>query len=218
MYKCKNTMQICIHLGRVCNGQKDCPLGDDELFCNLKDRTCIPSCHCLLYGLYCIETILNTKCKSFLYLSVHITKSKIPYLNSLVDSMKQYTGIVRMPNNFIKDMLQFCLLTNILLLDLGHNSLNTILNNCFSSVHLLVSLSLNDNYIKFIESGALQNIRKLKFLNLANNPLDNLPQNMLKQSNNFKLFMLHGIYLIDIDANAFNEQIVKVILTSNYYV
>ena len=123
-----------------------------------------------------------------------------------------------MPNNYIKDMFPFCLLTNLLLLDLGHNSLNRILNNCFSSVHLLVSLNLNDNYIELIESGALQNIRNLKFLNLTNNPLHNLPQNILKQSNYLKLLMLYGINLIDIDTKAFNEQILKVILLSNYYV
>ena len=53
-------MQICIHLGSVCNSQKDCPLGDDELFCDLKnDRTCLPSCHCLLYGLFCIGIVLE---------------------------------------------------------------------------------------------------------------------------------------------------------------
>ena len=60
------TKQICIHLGSVCNSQNDCPLGDDELFCDLKDRTCLPGCHCLLYGLFCIQTILHTTGREWL--------------------------------------------------------------------------------------------------------------------------------------------------------
>ena len=218
MYKCKNTKQICIHLGSVCNNQEECPLGDDELFCDLKDCECIPSCHCLLFGLFCIETELSTKYNNFLYLSVHITNSKIHYLSTLVDSMKKYTVIVRMPNNNIKDLFQFCYLRNTTLLDLGHNYLKRLLKNCFSSFHLLRSLSVNDNYIEFIESEALQNILHLKFLNISNNPLYNLPQNILKRSNNFKYLILYGFYLIDIDTNAFNEHNIKIILTSDYYV
>ena len=78
-------------------------------------------------------------------------------------------------------------------------------------------MSFNDNYIEFIESGALQNIVTLNFLNISNNPLYNLPSNILKQSGNFKLLMVDGFQLIDIDNNAFNEHNVKVTLTSDYY-
>ena len=218
MYKCKNTKQICIHLGSVCNNQQECPLGDDELFCDLKDSKCIPNCHCLLFAWFCFGTVLSTKYKAFLYLSVYITSSTIHYFNALVDSIKQYTVIVRMPNNYIKDIFQFCKLKNILLLDLSHNYLNRLLKNCFSPFHQLRSLSVNDNYIEFIEKGALQNIPALNFLNISNNPLLNLPQNILKQSNNFRTLMLHGFYLSDIDSNAFKDHNVKVILTSDYYV
>ena len=69
MYKCKNTKQMCIHLGSVCNNKEECPLGDDELFCDLKDSECLPNCHCLLFGLFCIETVLTTKYKGlFVYI------------------------------------------------------------------------------------------------------------------------------------------------------
>ena len=176
MYKCKNTTQICVHLGSFCNKKEECPLGDDELFCQLKSSECIPSCHCLLFGLFCIETELTIKHKDFLYLSVHISKSKIHYFNTLLDSIKQSTVIIRMPNNNIKDMFQFCSLRNILLLDLGHNYLTRLLKNCFSSFHLLRSISVDNNCIEFIEKGALQNITTLKFLNISRNPLYSLPQ------------------------------------------
>ena len=218
MYKCKGTKQICIHLGSFCNDKEECPLGDDEHYCDLKDSKCLPGCHCLLFGLFCTETELSTKYNELSYLSVHITNSTIHYFNKFVDSMKQYTMIVRMPNNYIKDMSQFCLLRHILLLDLGHNCLSRLLENCFSSSHLLRSLSVDSNCIEFIENGALQNILTLKFLNISNNPLYNLPQNILRQANNLKSLMLYELYLIDIDINAFNEHNVKVILTRDYYV
>ncbi len=33
MYKCKSTNYICIHLGNVCDGMRNCPLSDDEILC-----------------------------------------------------------------------------------------------------------------------------------------------------------------------------------------
>ena len=77
MYKCKNTKQICIHLGSVCNNKDECPLGDDELFCDLKDSECLLGCHCLLFGLFCNESVLSTKNRDFLYLSVYIINCRI---------------------------------------------------------------------------------------------------------------------------------------------
>ena len=123
-----------------------------------------------------------------------------------------------MPNNYITDIIQFCSLRKILLLDLANNFLARLLKNCFSSFHMLRSLSVDNNSITFIESGALQNIQYLKFLNLSNNPLYNLPQHILKQSINFKSLMLYVFYIIDIDISAFNENNVKVSQTSDYYV
>ena len=218
MYKCKNTKQICIHLGSVCNNKEECPLEDDEHFCDLKNSKCLLGCHCLVFGLFCNGSVLSTKDRDFIYLSVFIINCRILYFNTLVNSIKQYALIVRMPNNYITNIIQFCTIRKILLLDLVNNFLTRLLKNCFSSFHMLRSLGVNNNSIKFIESGALQNIPYLKFLNLSNNPLYNLPQHILKQSINFKSLMLYGFYIFNIDISAFNENNVKVIQSSDYYI
>ena len=55
MFKCKSS-QICIHLGNVCDGLKDCFLGDDESLCEL--HKCPSMCKCLALALECKYTTL----------------------------------------------------------------------------------------------------------------------------------------------------------------
>lgn len=54
MFKCTNS-QVCVHLGDVCNYDLDCPNGDDEFLCSLKETRCPQSCECLTL----IVTVLN---------------------------------------------------------------------------------------------------------------------------------------------------------------
>ncbi len=40
---------ICLAMDDVCNGVKDCPLGDDEYFCDMFHIKCPGKCFCLLF-------------------------------------------------------------------------------------------------------------------------------------------------------------------------
>ena len=53
MYHCRNTKQICIHLGNTCDGYDGCLFGDDESLCELKSFDCPSFCMCVLYAIDC---------------------------------------------------------------------------------------------------------------------------------------------------------------------
>ena len=53
MFKCKGTFSKCIHLGNICDNIKNCPLGDDEFLCEVKDITCPVNCQCLSLAISC---------------------------------------------------------------------------------------------------------------------------------------------------------------------
>ena len=52
MLRCKNS-QACLHIKEVCNSENQCPLGDDELNCGLKEMICPVGCLCLNFGIMC---------------------------------------------------------------------------------------------------------------------------------------------------------------------
>ena len=172
MYKCRNITQRCLHVGNVCDGNKDCPCGDDELFCDLKNVKCLSQCICFFQAISCINApyLLMEPEISLLYLSVYISHSNIYLLNELHNTFKNVL-IAKFPRNCL---MQICLaeaLKKVLLPDLGFNCFKKIHKNCFSSSHVLHRLSINDNYIIFIETGSFYNLSYLNFLNLSNNPL-----------------------------------------------
>ncbi len=37
----------------MCDENKNCSLGDDELICSLKEKQCPPGCNCLLVSVFC---------------------------------------------------------------------------------------------------------------------------------------------------------------------
>ena len=81
---------------------------------------------------------------------------------------------------------------------------------------LLQSLHLNDNQINFLEAGSFYKLLSLKYHNLSNNPLHNLPANILK--NSFKLKLLHiiSVNLTNMHTKTLQELDVKVVITSEY--
>ena len=53
MFHCRNTSQMCLHLGNTCDGHSDCSLSDDEMLCEFKLVNCPLNCICLLYAIDC---------------------------------------------------------------------------------------------------------------------------------------------------------------------
>ena len=217
MYKCRKITQRCLHVGNVCDGNKDCPYGDDELFCDFKNVKCPSKCICLFQAISCINApylIIDTEI-SLLYLSVYISHSNVYFLNELHDTLKNVI-IAKFPRNCLIEICQAEALKKVLLLDLGFNCFQIIYKNCFSSFHVLHTLSINDNYITNIETGSFYNLSYLKFLNLSNNPLENLPETVLKDSVELQVFYITNVTLMNIHTDALLGLSAEVILTTDY--
>ncbi len=58
MFKCQKH-KTCVHLGDVCDDNRDCPGGDDETFCSLKNAICPSECKCLTTVFKCDQVSLS---------------------------------------------------------------------------------------------------------------------------------------------------------------
>ena len=172
MYKCRNTTHTCLHVGNVCDGNEDCPFGD-ELFCYLKDVKCPLKCYCLLLAISChhlaytnIELETQTQ-----YLSVSIFNSNIFSLHDLQATL-QNAMVVRLPGNSLKEIGKMSPFMKILFLDLEFNNIKQLCRSTMASFFLLQALNINNNLINSIETNSFYILSSLKYLNLSSNPLN----------------------------------------------
>ena len=105
----------------------------------------------------------------------------------------------------------------ILLLDLGYNCLREIVHNCLSSLWLLCSFYIDNNNITQIEAGAFYNLSNLRYFNISNNPLVNLPNAIFMSSFQLKLFYIVNVNLTDIDIHALHNLRIELIITDDYH-
>ena len=183
-------------------------------FVNVK---CPSQCICMFQAISCINApylLINPEI-SFLYLSVYISHSNIYLLNELHDTLKNVL-IAKFPRNCLLKICQAEALKKVLLLDLGFNHFKKIHKNCFSSFHVLHTLSVNDNYITIIEPGSFYNLSYLNFLNLSNNPLSYLPEAVLKDSVALRVFYITNVTFMYIHIDALLGLSAEVILTTDY--
>ncbi len=65
---------ICVSVYDLCDGQTDCPMGDDELLCEILSTKCPPSCDCLNLAILCKNVALGNKLivRSQPYIAYHL--------------------------------------------------------------------------------------------------------------------------------------------------
>ena len=170
LYRCRNTLKVCVHIGNLCDGTTDCPYADDEQWCEFHNEICPKHCFCLLYALDCkhlfgIDFLLSQR-KS--YLSVSLSQFYLITLKPVKYILRDVL-VAKLSKNNISTCKSFYF-ASCLLLDLSYNLLMKINSLCFSSASQLRSLSLNNNDITIIEPHAFSSQSKLKFLNISNNP------------------------------------------------
>ena len=173
MFKCKNT-QRSLHVGNVCDVKEDCPYGDDELLCHLKDTLCPLNCDCLLLAIICSNiSYLNMETEShFPYFYVYISDTN-PYLMEHLHRSFRSALIIKIPRNYLEEICRTFPTGRLLLLDAESNFIRKLYKNCFASHWLLQALIINDNHISFLEPGSFYSLSHLKYLNMSYNPLLN---------------------------------------------
>ena len=110
-------------------------------------------------------------------------------LTNLIYLSLSYNGILQL-TDFALPM------PSLKTLKVNSNQLKTIEPKAFAAMgKSMKSLSLENNYIKYLEKDAFENLTALKFLNLYHNFIKYIPANFLQESKNLKVLVL-GFNLI----------------------
>ena len=100
--------------------QKNCPNGDDEMFCLLMNHICPSACQCLILAVKCIGlSLIHDVFFAFhLFVSIDISRSTLS-VEFIIDEWKS-TQIIKLSKNNIKEACLFNA-SNVLYLDLSFN-------------------------------------------------------------------------------------------------
>ena len=217
MYKCKGNKHVRVSISNVCDKHVDCPDGDDEFHCMLRAIACPSNCFCLIFSITCSRTSPNLIFfkMNVVFISVYIFNSNLSSLHRL--NMKlDLTYVIKLPRNNIEIYCPIPFFRNVLILDLGYNSLKEIKQKCFSELRFLVHIGMNNNHILYLRTFSFYNFINLCFLNLSNKPLINLPSNCFISTKNLKMMVFRNIKFDNIEDQPFTSVGVKIIATDDY--
>ena len=170
LFKCTQS-QVCLHLGNICDGEGDCPHGDDEELCLLSKVKCPIKCNCLVFAIKCFNLVINedffvnelpyyaiifTSCKAdFFKTSYHL------HTSLLIFSYSNLTKFCKFLSNYL----------HLLHIDFSFNSISKVQANCFQKSQKAKIIKVNNNYLIRIRKYAFSDLVKLLILNLSHNPL-----------------------------------------------
>ena len=122
----------------MCHTVVDCPLGDDEQFCSLKDITCPEKCQCLTFAIKCIhafqlDDILSVQIVPFyvIYLewcSYSFAVAFISKLKILISLSATFSNII----DICRTIHQFTM-SETITIDLSYNNISMIDHKCFQN-------------------------------------------------------------------------------------
>ena len=197
MYKCRNTT-VCIHPSQRCDGTYDCPLFDDEDYCDI----CPPGCVCFGYSYDCpgmghaifksnLRNIVQLRMKhnSLQNITVSVRNVKLLYLNL-------ESGEI----NYISPRV-FQYVNNLEILNLRNNRLTLIRAETFWGLHRLKTLDVQGNYLT-LTSGSFQGLSSLQALDLAQSNITIFDPNLFKGLDSLISLSLSNCSLHQIEPDA----------------
>ena len=187
MYMCHKYPTLCITLQNVCDGYKECPKGDDELFCALQGNFYPLHCKCLLFAVHCINGAMPENIH--LYISIHFVGVVIIDLDYFVTLCSNIVYL-QLSNSKLTNPCYVNYPENVQTLNFGHNNFQVIKRFCFVNQTNLQVLMIHQNQISHLYSHSFHNIYKLNVLNISNNPLNNFPANLFYHPHSLKLLSL----------------------------
>ena len=214
MFKCRHST-ICIHVGDVCNGNKDCIEADDEQFCSLKGQLCPSKCQCFTYVLRCIGVYTSgeSKDKFPYYNLMFINCAKNVVDNLLLRSVK--IKFLKINHNNIQNICNLSL-TETIILDGAWNKITSITTACFSKANLLSITNLSSNNIIKIGSNSFSNLISLKYVDLSNNFLLDIPPEAFTGSCNLIVISLLNNSLSSVSDNTFQTTELEQLLAEDF--
>ena len=147
MYKCRTENRgVCLTQQQRCDGNSDCPAGDDEWYC---DITCPSSCQCKAHNVECSNQgfarvpPVHSQTRSLILSEndLQLVSGSFKELRNLGNLDLSRCSIDELPSGI------FALQTNLLILDLSHNKLTSIETKHFQGLTSLRYLHISDNDI-----------------------------------------------------------------------
>ena len=219
LFKCKYRNN-CIYLSNVCDGNVDCVLGEDELFCKISTFICPNICDCLLFAIRCLHlsTSLENIYDALPFKVVSILYSKECFHIDKFNTFENVIYLILVHNN----ISHVCNYTSkwILLeiLDLSYNLISNVERYCFHNMQFLTALKINSNKIHKIHSNSFSFLLNLRFLNLSNNFIVSLPSKVFNQVKDISNLLLKKNDFQFISSQAFSNIEIKRLETSKYLV
>ena len=195
-YRCSGSTQ-CIPIEQLCDGIRQCPLADDEKFC---DSKCPNNCTCEGLTVDCSYNDLIVipgdidRHVRFLDLSGNILSMLQPYELKFPFLVKLFL----MQNNINSIATQsFLALNNLQTLDLSYNQLHRLSTRLFDGLVSLVSLNLTGN--------PLINLEPLAFHDLHLLPLLDLSDMTINKIHDYTFLGLHSVEVLILTNNDIKE-------------
>ena len=187
-YKCSFT--YCIPLFKVCNGEFDCPNGEDEVSCNdtkcqnllkcAKESSCVHPkdihdgvTQCLFTG-DDEDPFIAHPCPKSCLCRGHSLKCNYVDLISIPSVYYKVKGLYLRDSNVKYSRDTFTAFHELLGLDISNNNLSYLHPNLFVSQSQLIILNLSHNNLKHILRSSLQGLFNLRYINLHFNPIQTL--------------------------------------------
>ncbi len=203
MLRCQGT-PTCLDFIHQCDGVEQCPLGDDEWFC---DATCPAQCTCNTLSYWCRDsnlTLVPAEIQNTARL-LDLSHNHIGLMNTTFEQFVMLSSL-NLAENGISELGigLFSALVNLLTLDLTFNRIQILQEGCFDGLNALVSLYLVGNPILEVRPGALNDLVSVGSLSLAGLDLTVLHSMTFQGLESLRILDLSENALHTLENDAFN--------------
>ncbi len=222
MFICRKSQRdqmICVHMNDVCDTHVDCPLGDDEFFCTLKDTTCLAECDCLTFVISCHDIHQkDTFALSLLpYRVINLKRCDVFFMENLVHSLLDNVHKVSVKETNLTEICHFLpSLRKMFLVNFEQNAIQAIQAHCFANAPKLKTIQLNNNRIMWIEKAAFTNLSEVFYINITSNLLSVLLTDVITSCPSLTIVDIKNNSLTHMSEIKFTEVSLKFLVTDNF--
>ena len=205
-----------VALENVCDGVDDCPLQEDEYFCDTFPSKCLLNCTCLLFVIECIgwqplASQYDLRARfTYPYVKISIRDFNISDILRFIQQFHQAVEF-KLHNSNIYDICkkwdQFRGTVLLRSLSLSYTNVTALLHNCFSKIQLRF-LNLSFNYIAYMAKYSFRNTEQLLILDLSSNRISHLFANTFSAKVSIKLLDLCENLIIKVSPDFFKGAII----------